>query len=299
MRLPLPDGYKSWLCAVACCVLLPPQAFAAVIPFKLEGHNIIVQMQLTPRSRLPFVFDSGLSNGNIITPEAARSAGIKPERDMGVRDAGGDRRAAGLARVPSIGIGAVTLKDVPFAITQIPREVLAMRGGGSLAGFVGAPLMKDAVLCIDYSHGQLRHANRTDFEAGALIAVPMKLNHGLPTVAVSIDGRPATLIVDSGAESALTVFASFAEANDFGHRYHPLGTQDENGGNGKPFEALIVQAEAVSLGPGAQFAKVPLEVIPQGMNPEWGIDGMMGFQMLRQLEPCLDRDGERLFYRGE
>jgi predicted aspartyl protease len=285
--------------AFGACFTLLAAAAPAQIPFRLEGHNIVVEIEFGPHDRLPFAFDSGLSGGSIITTGAARALGLKADRDMGVRDAAGQRRGARRAVLPSIGIGGVKLESVPFAIAEIPAEVIKRPAGGSLAGFVGAPLMNDAVLCIDYSQRTLARWNRADFDAGGRVAIPMKLNHGLPTIEIGIDGRPATLIVDSGADFALTVYTSFAERNDFEHRYKPLGRQGGNGGSGRGFEAVVTEAGTVTIGPGAEFSEVPLQVIPQGMDPGWGIDGMLGFQMLKQLNPCLDADGGRLLYQGE
>ncbi len=278
---------------------LPAAAAPATIPFTLEGHNIVVEVQFSPNHRLAFALDTGLSKGNVITQKAAKSLGIKADTDMGVHDASGERAAAKLATVSSIQIGGVTLNDVPFAIVDIPGNVIKRPRGSSLAGFIGAPFMKDAVVCIDYSHRMLRHWKATDFDAADLVSIPMKLNHGLPTVEVVIDGHPATMIADSGAEAALTVYSSFAESNDFSRRYRPLGAETGNGGNGHNFQAVVTQADAVEIGPGAEFSNAPLQVIPQGLDPNWGIDGMIGFQLLKELNPCFDAESERLLYKGQ
>lgn len=296
-------GSTLGLVAVGVWAVVPLAVAASgsptTIPFTLEGHNIVVEVRFSPNRQLAFALDTGLSKGNVITQKAAKSLGIKADRDMGVHDASGERATAKLATLSSIQIGGVTLNDVPFAIIDIPGNVTWRPKGRSLAGFIGAPLMKDAVLCIDYRHRTLKHWPVADFDATEMSSVPMKLNHSLPTVEVVIDGRRATMIADSGAEAALTVYSSFAESNDFGRRYHPLGTETGNGGNGQTFQAVVTQAGTVAIGPGAEFSNVPLQVIPQGMDPDWGIDGMIGFQLLKELNPCLDRENERFLYKGE
>ena len=47
------------LTSVAAQPLLLQDARPAVIPFLLEGANIVVDVELVPGRRLPFVFDSG------------------------------------------------------------------------------------------------------------------------------------------------------------------------------------------------------------------------------------------------
>ena len=269
------------------------------IPFELEGHNIVIGVDFGSGQRLPFAFDSGLAPGNIVTPEAAKRIGIKPEASLGVHDASGERVDARISKVAKLRIAGLELSDQLFAITSVPRKVLRRPGKGLLAGYIGAPLLADAVVCIDYTRRKLVHWHRPDFPGADLASVPMQLKHGLPTVSVDIDGAPATLIVDSGADTAITVYASFAQQHDFNRRYRISAVDHGNGGSGRQFQALSTQAGSTVLGPGAAFENTPMQVIPQGMDPDWGIDGTLGYQVLRQLNPCLDEAGGRLMYRGE
>jgi hypothetical protein len=271
----------------------------AEIPFVLEGHNIVIDVEFRPGQRLPFAFDSGLSPGNIVTPDAARRVGIKPEADVGVRDAGGERASAKFSTVASLRIAGLELNAQPFAITSIPRKVIQRPKKGLLAGYIGAPLLADSVLCIDYSLRKLLYWHRYDFQTDNLESVPMQLNHGLPTVSVDIDGVPATLIVDSGADTALTIYIDFAARHDFSHRYNVLDVGAGNGGSGQRFQTILTQAGDVQIGPGAALSNVPMQIIPQGMDPSWGIAGAVGFPVLQQLNPCLDEAGGRFMYRGE
>ena len=269
------------------------------IPFALEGHNIVIGVDFGQGRRLPFALDTGLAPGNLVTPEAAKRVGIEAQASLGVRDAGGARVDAHVAKVPSLRIAGLALSDQLFAVTRIPSQVLQRPGKGLLAGYIGAPLLADAVVCIDYGRRKLAYWHRADFPAAGLVSVPMQLKHGLPTVSVDIDGAPATLIVDSGADTAITVYASFAQRHDFIRRYRIRGTDQGNGGSGRSFQALLTEADSTKLGPGAAFENTPMQVIPQGMDPQWGIDGVLGFQVLQLLDPCLDEAGGRLLYRGE
>jgi hypothetical protein len=290
----------SLLVSMPLSVALAQGAAApTAVPFELEGHNIVIGVEFKPGQRLPFAFDTGLYPGNIVTPEIAKRLGIKAKAKVGVRDAGGERADARFSTVASLHIAGLEMSDQPFAITSIPRKVIKRPGKDLLAGYIGAPLLADSVLCIDYSRRKLVQWHRPDFPADSLQSVPMQLNHGLPTVSVDIDGVPATLIVDSGADAALTIYIDFAQRHDFSHRYNVLDVGEGNGGNGRQFKTILTQAGNVQIGPGAALVNVPMQIIPQGMDPNWGIDGALGFPVLQQLDPCLDEAGGRFMYRGE
>ncbi len=287
------------LTSVAAQPLLQPDARPVVIPFLLEGANIVVDVELAPGRKLPFVFDSGLSNGNLVTPEVAKALGLKPSAKQGVNDASGDHNAAELTTVSSVRIGGTSLSKQVFAIVAIPEQVTQRPGKTSLAGFIGAPLLEDAVLCIDYRHQRMQRWARRDFDGRGMSSVPMTLNHGLPTIVVTIDGRKARLIVDSGNNGAVVVYPAFAARHDFRKRYPDLVSHSGSDGSGQDFDVLNGEAKVVELSPDAAFQLVPLTVMPQGMDPAWGIDGMVGFEVLSRLNPCLDREGQRFLFRAE
>ncbi len=271
----------------------------ANIPFALEGAYIVIDVEMDATHTLPFVFDTGLSNGNLITPKTATDLGLKPGAALGsIGAASGGRSQAALTTVASIRIGDARLTDPPFAIVDLPPHVTGRPGKTPVAGFIGAPLLKDAVLCIDYEHRVMQRWARADFDGSSRKSMAMSLNHELPTIIVDIDGRPATLIVDSGNNGAIVVFAAFAIANDFSRRYPDLTQQGGNDGRGS-FQALSTDADSIKLSPDAAFENVPLTVIPQGVDPARGIDGLLGFEVLSRLNPCLDRDGGRLYFDSE
>jgi predicted aspartyl protease len=257
-------------------------------------------VELKPGHRLPFSFDSGLSKGNIITPEAAKALGLKADQSMVVRDSSGKHTAAELTHVPSVTIGDARLTDQEYAIFAAPTQVTNRPGKPPLAGVLGAPLMKGAVLCVDYAHQKMqRWRNRQGFAATGLVSIPMTTVHDLPTIVVNIDGRPARVIVDTGNNGAIVVFPVFAQKNDFRSRYPALDASGGRSGSGQSFDALSGTADTLEIGTGAVFRDVPLAVIPQAVDPAWGIDGLIGFDVLSALNPCFDRDGQRLLFEGE
>lgn len=278
----------------------PGAAVAGAVPdeigFTLEDAHIVVQAELEPGQPLPFLFDSGLSRGHLITPAAAAMLGLQGGKTLGFQSAEGERREAADVQVAQLRIGTALLRDQPFAILALPPAVIARADQPPLAGMLGAPLLAQAVLCIDYGQRVLRRWSREDFDDRGWTVVPMTIERGLPIIEVDIDGEPARLIVDTGNNGAIVVHAAFAARANFAQRYPPFTVGSAHSG-GAAFETRWGEAERVTIAPEARLRAVPLMVMPAGSDPGWGVDGMLGFQLLSMLDPCLDRDGGRFMFR--
>lgn len=275
----------------------PTRAKPADIPFQLEEGNIVVQAELTPGHPLPFIFDSGLSDGNIVSADTAGALKLKPTGEVNLNDASGKPTAAKLTTIARVKVGTAELRDQTYAIVDIPDEVTD-RGEGELpiAGFLGAPLMMDAVVCIDYQRQHLQRWKRSEFDGAGMTTLPMRLDHGLLTIRAGIDGRYATLAVDSGNNGGVQLFPSFADERLLRSRYPDLKVRQGTSGSGQTFLILSGVADEVEIAPGVVLHKVPISSMAQSFDPEWGIDGLVGSEFLSRLDPCLDRDGQRLLW---
>lgn len=275
----------------------PKPSAPAAIPFQLHEGNIVVQVELEKGRPLPFIFDSGLSDGNIVSADAAQRLHLKTTGEVDLHDASGTPNAAKLTTIPSVRVGDAVLRNQTYAILDIPAEVTA-RGDGEapIAGFLGAPLMQDAVVCVDYRKQTMQRWTRADFDGAGLTAVPMQLRHGLPVIRVGVDGRFATLAVDSGNNGGVQLFPSFADEELLRSRYPDLKMREGRSGSGQRFVILSGVADAVEVAPGLTLHKVPVSSMAQSFDPEWGIDGLVGSEFLSRLDPCLDRDGQRLLW---
>ena len=270
---------------------------STTIPFELDEGNIVVQAELTPGHALPFIFDTGLSDGNIVSADTADALHLVPTGEVNLNDASGAPNAAKLTTIPNVRVGGAVLRDQPYAIIDIPDEVTDRgEGRAPIAGFLGAPLMQDAVLCIDYQRKAMQRWSRADFEGGGLSVLPMRLQHGLLTIRVGIDGRFATLAVDSGNNGGVQLFPSFADEGLLRSRYPDLKQRQGTSGSGRSFLILSGVADEVEVAPGVVLKKVPLSSMAQSFDPAWGIDGLAGSEFLSRLDPCLDRDGQRLLW---
>lgn len=268
------------------------------IPFSLEDGAIVVEVRIDEGPPLPFLFDSGLSNGNLISIPAARLLGLRPQGALRFGDTSGSGHPAQRTGVRQLVVGKAKLGPQKFAIADLSRPIAERPAQPPIAGVLGAPLLEGAVLCIDYRHRRLQRWSRSAFDPAGYTVMPLHTEHGLPVATAILDGVPARLVVDTGNNGGVAVFPSYAEASGLRARYPDFVAQQGTGGSGEHFEILRTTVQEVAVSANTILRDLPLILVPQAVDPVWGIDGLMGYGVLAQLDPCLDRDGRRLMWKA-
>jgi len=269
----------------------------AVIDFSLFKTGIVVTLDTPDVSGLPFVFDTGLSKHNILDARAARAMNVESSGQARYSDSSGSRGVTGVAAIDDVSIGSVDLGRQIFAVTPLPARLSQRDNGAPIAGYTGPPLMEDAVLCIDYDRQQLTRWSPRQFSGEGYQRSPMPLNHDLPTIRVTIDGVEAVLAIDTGSDSGVQLFPAFDQTHDMQSRYTDLQRGEALSGGGQRFETLAGTADEVKVGQQA-IRDVPLLFIPQAFDPAWGIDGLIGYELLQRGTACLDRDREHFYWQA-
>lgn len=266
------------------------------IPFTLFKTNIVVDVDIRGRT-LPFVFDTGISRNNILSAQTANELGLEPQGQARFRDSAGGRGGMPITKVETLRIGDTVLRHQIFAVAPLPDKLKRRPGKSSIAGYLGPPLMRDAVVCIDYQHKVLHRWPGDTFDADGYDSIPMPRNHGLLTIEVTVDGLPATLAVDTGADSGVHLFPAFVREHDLHERYPGLESGRALSGGGRNFTVFGGVDVEVGLDEDATLDQIPLLLTPQAFDPAWGIDGFVGYGFLSRLGTCLDRDGELLMWQ--
>jgi tetratricopeptide (TPR) repeat protein len=164
------------------------------IDFRLINDKIVVRAKVNEGSFQDFVVDTGAENTVLSRPTAQR-LGVTPVTytlSAGVGDVG--LRGLQLARINSLELGLLKLRNVPCMIKDPPLRDLPVKEAESLS-----PLSLGFSMVIDYKAKKLtfgKHlpAEPIDFE------LPLRL-HRLATVRGTVDGvHPANFVVDTGGE---------------------------------------------------------------------------------------------------
>lgn len=269
-----------------------------IIAFSLHKGNIVVNAAFKPGHTLPFVFDSGLEGVDIVSPATAKKLGLKPHSKARITTSGGQKVSAGETTVKRLWVGNQILGEQRILIAHIPDAMTHRRNGPPIAGILGTPFMNNVVVCIDYAHQQLRRLPRLQFKAQGMTSIPMLVRHGVPMVTVDIDGMPATLVVDTGNNSGVTLLSSFAKQHHLRHRYYDFEQVKGVGGGGEPTTVDRTRARHVRLGQHTTLKNVELVFLKSSLNPKWGINGYLGAKILARINPCLDMEGQRLLWNA-
>jgi Flp pilus assembly protein TadD/predicted aspartyl protease len=163
------------------------------VDFRLINEKVVVRAKVNDSSGQDFVIDTGSEN-TVITRQTAQRLGITPityTLSAGVGRIG--LRGLQLARMDSLEIGSLKLRNVPCLIKNPPLRDIPVKETEALS-----PLALGYSMVIDYKSHKLTFGKRLpdepkDFE------LPLRL-HRLATVAGTVDGAKANFVIDTGGE---------------------------------------------------------------------------------------------------
>src|SRR5438067_9755850 len=177
------------------------------VDFRLVNEKVVVRAKINDASAQDFVVDTGSEN-TVITRGTAQRLGIVPVTytlSAGVGRVG--LRGLQLARMDSLELGSLKLRNVPCLIKNPPLRDIPMKETEGLS-----PIALGYSMVIDYKSHKLTFGKHLpeepkDFE------LPMRL-HRLATVQGTVDGiHQANFVVDTGGE---VVSISSATATSLG-----------------------------------------------------------------------------------
>ena len=182
-----------------------------MVPFKLVNEKVVVRARVNGAREQDFVVDTG-SEQTVITRPTAQRLGVLPitqALSVGVGDVG--VRGLQLARIDSLELGDLKLRNIPCLIKNPP---LALRDLPTRETESLSPLALGYSMIIDYKAKQITFGKHIPVEP-ADFELPLHL-YRLATVQGTIDGsHQADFIIDTGGE---VISISLASANALGKR---------------------------------------------------------------------------------
>jgi tetratricopeptide (TPR) repeat protein len=164
------------------------------IDFRLINDKVVVRAKVNDGSFQDFVVDTGAEN-TILTRPTAQRLGVTPityTMSAGVGDVG--IRGLQLARINSLELGPLKLRNVPCLIKDPPLRNLPVKESEALS-----PLALGFSMVIDYKTRKITFGKRLPVEP-ADFELPLRL-HRLATVRGTVDGaHAANFVVDTGGE---------------------------------------------------------------------------------------------------
>ena len=164
------------------------------VDFKLVNDKVVIRAKVNDGSFQDFVVDTGAEN-TVLSGPTARRLGVTPityTLSAGVGDVG--LRGLQLARINTLEIGTLKLRNVPCMIKDPPLRNLPVKESESLS-----PLALGFSMIIDYKTRRITFGKQLPPEP-ADFELPMRL-HRLATVRGTVDGTHlANFVVDTGGE---------------------------------------------------------------------------------------------------
>ena len=166
-------------------------------------------VELTVNGRGPFLFLIDTGGGELtLDPVFADSVGAPRFGEESGTFAGGQKRAVGCGTVDSVGLGAITVRDLPIRVLDTSRFSAAAMGR-RVAGVLGTTLLSRFRFTLDYASGQLVLARRGSAPAAAApgvtrTTVPIWLagDHFILARGSIGSSGPVTWFIDTGLAGA-------------------------------------------------------------------------------------------------
>lgn len=256
-----------------------PSGVPVTLPGEIRDGWVIVETTVNGRGPFRFILDTG-ANFSAISFAGAARAGIDPDATANITDISGDRREYPLGLAEIVEVGPVTLRRMPFIMTDNLAEMNARL---DVVGLLGYPGFDGFTLDLDYPAGAVRLSDEriAPDQPGA---VPLRrINHETPEVLVELLGPSGEsreahwFAVDSGGSAHFHLPESMRA---WTHRDLGVGI-----GGGHGLSGVTRQNDIAPLrGP----VRIGQTVIERAVAETDNHHTLIGHQLLRQFRVRLD-----------
>ncbi len=266
----------------------------ATISFTLVDNHIHIPVKINGHP-FDFILDSG--SVNVLSPQAAKAAGVKAKGKLAAHGAGAKTVDMGLAKVKDVVLGGkIALHDQTFYVIPLPSVSTATR----LDGTVGYGIFEHFVVRIDYAKHLLTLIRPKDFDPkGAGEPVSLHFYNGNKvTVKGAIDGLPGYFILDTGNSGSLVLFEPFAKKNGLYARYHTTPPVITGFGVGGVTRGRVARGGRLAMG--HVMVKNPvitLSTSPRGTPASKNLAGNIGARILKRFTVTFDYANKLMYIK--
>lgn len=286
-------------------ITLGGEAAPVDVPFTIEGSHILLSVKLNGHGPYYFSFDTGAPN--VLTP------GVAQELNLDVKGAalavgfGNQRVASSLTTIASAQVGDLSLEDQSFSVIELLHHIVDRGNRPKLAGLIGRDLLDRYVVHFDFDRLIAKFIPNSGFSyagGGAMLDISLQLRKSpwggllkLPLVSATIDGKPVTLMVDTGDGSAANIFPRSELADQLKALHSDQLRVFAPGGIGGPVNADVMRVNGLEIA-GLEAGNQPfVSVINDGIgfNPSKIEMGTLGLGSLAHFNPIFDYQRHSIF----
>jgi hypothetical protein len=228
-------------------LLLTVPAIAApiTVPFEAIDNQLYVSVTVDGHGPFRFMLDTGAVD--VVAQSLTVQLGLKTGAGVTVHGTGDGTAQSGIAAVPSVTVGGVTLTGENFYVLSLdPIEALA---GVHVDGILGYEFFRRYVTHFDFDTRTITLTDPADFKPdGADTPMPMTSVHNTPEIAGTYDGIAGTFDIDTGDSGGLTLTTPFVATHQLRDRAGKYVDVVSGFGVGGETYARIVRGAELVLG---------------------------------------------------
>lgn len=265
--------------------------------FRLAGGAqplILLPVRVNGRGPFEFILDTGAGT-SLLSSELAAQLAVKIIGSKDGQSAGG-KVAVSLAKVDSLAVAETKVEDVDVGIVDLSQ--IGKTVGAQIDGDLGYNFLKHFRVTIDYRECEIRFEDPKrveSFARGAQTEVSMRLaGPAKPLILVDVHANgcgPFQFAIDTGTS---TTAIAPELAQQLGLKTSPVGAGTTGGA---PVDFHAGSLQSFQLG-GARIDNMPVVVADffTMLNAAIGakLDGIVGYNFLRNYKVVVDYPGERL-----
>jgi predicted aspartyl protease len=286
---------RSRVAAVACAlVIVATAALAQTLSFDLVDNRVFVDVSINGKGPYKFILDTGA----IAVVSEALARDLKFKIDAGDEGSGvGEKTVrSGRTHVRELRLGNVTRRDLDVGVLSLD-DAPAVFGSKPVDGIIGLPVFERAVVTFDYVRHEVTLTRPEKFIASKdSTIVPFQRRGHIPIIDGELDGIQARFAIDTGARSALLVYAPFADKNKLREQYHATIEGITGWGIGGPVRSLLARAQSFKLG-SVEVRDIVIRLSTQrgGATTASDLGGLIGPDILKQFSVTFDYPHSRMF----
>jgi hypothetical protein len=264
-------------------------------PFELIDNRIFVEIKLNGKGPFRVIFDTG--GDNVMTPEVARSLGLKV-RSAGQSGGTGEGLVErGQTTVDEMQIGDLSFKNQDFAVISFD-DARNVFGAARVDGIIGLEVLERFVVKIDYQQGLLTFMEPATFiYRGKGQALSFERPRLIPVVEGEVDGIHSRFGIDTGARTSLILYGPFIEKNNLRARYGPKVEGITGWGIGGPIRSQVTRVSQLKLGTFVMHDVVTrLSLQRSGALTSSEMAGLVGPDILKQFNLYLDYSRHQIIF---
>ena len=260
------------------------------IPFTLIDNRPYIEVKIKHQT-LHLILDCGADFS--LNLSVAKRLGLKLTDQTMQGGAGAKNVPFWNALVDTCHIGAAVVVKKTFMVTDLSQIINGLHLP-YLDGATGYGFMKDYAVQFDYPH----HVINFYKSYTGVAPVPFTLYYGsIPKAKIKIDGKDATVIMDTGDRTPLTIFKHYAIDKGLLKSYQLSDTAITGYGIGGPIYARWMTLKQLTIGkltlPNVH-SRIPM--LKTGMFAATDIDGSVGGGVFKQYKFTIDYLKQRLYF---